>query len=157
MIFVWWKNSRISAFLGICNSTMILSLILQVLSNSIHGLVCNTSQRDFCHQWWFQKVDLMRDFFGAFFNLCGLKPGEYEIAPFLLNFPCYRVFRLVKHRLRLSLEHLSGWFPDLFYPPIPVIGSISPYFHPLVRCCQNNFRFSDNFIRSAHHCLRFGW
>ena len=29
--------------------------------------------------WWFQKVDLMLDFFGAFFNLCGLKLGESEI------------------------------------------------------------------------------
>jgi len=64
--------------------------------------------------------------------------------------PCHR-FHPVKEAFQLQLEPRSGWFPDLFYPPIPVVGSVSPYFHPLERYCQNNFRFSHNFSRSAHH------
>src|SRR5271169_5264352 len=79
MIFVWEKNRKISAFFSICTNTMTLALILQVLSNSIHRIVCNTSQPDFSHMWWLQKVDLIQDFFGAFFNLCGLKLRVSEI------------------------------------------------------------------------------
>jgi hypothetical protein len=38
-------------------------------------LVSNTSQKDFSYAWWLRKVDLMPDFLGAFFNLCGLMLG----------------------------------------------------------------------------------
>ena len=76
------------------------------------------------------------------------------VAIIVCVIPC-RDFSPVNQHLKLQLETPSWWFPDLFYTPIPMVRSILPYLHPLARYCQNNFRFSHNFSRSAHHSLRF--
>jgi len=76
---------------------MILVLILQILSNSTLGLVSNTWQKDFSYAWWLRKVDLMRDFLGAFFNLCGLMLGTSEIYMSPRSPPSYLV-----HSTRLA-------------------------------------------------------
>ena len=72
-------------------------------------MVSNTSQKDFSYAWWLRKVDLMRDFLGAFFGLMlgGVRDlHESEIAPFLPKGP--HQGNVIDHRQLIDINHILG-------------------------------------------------